>query len=82
MKKTKTNTQLKKIVQTALESKYGYAPSLKDIILLEATGTGEYILFEINGQEYSFNSYMMGEGHPFPYSVWCGKGTIIRKEVR
>lgn len=82
MKKTKTNTQLKKIVQTALESKYGYAPRLKDIILLEATGAGEYILFEINGQEYSFNSYMMGEGHPFPYSVWCGKGTITRKEVR
>ena len=82
MKKEKTNTQLKKIVQTALESKYGYAPSLKDIILLEATGTGEYILFEINGQEYSFNSYMMGEGHPFPYSVWCGKGTITRNEVR
>lgn len=82
MKKTKTNTQLKKIVQTALESKYGYAPSLKDIILLEATSTGEYILFEINGQKYSFNSYMMGEGHPFPYSVWCGKGTITRKEVK
>lgn len=82
MKKTKTNTQLKKIVQTALESKYGYAPSLKDIILLEANVTGEYIRFEINGQEYSFNSYMMGEGHPFPYSLWCGKGTITKKEEK
>lgn len=82
MKKQKTNNELKKIVQTALKSKYGYAPSLKDIILLEATGTGEYILFEINGQEYSFNSYMMGEGHSFPYSIWCGKGTITKKEVK
>jgi|GEM_PF-5467487 len=82
MKKQKTNTQLKTIAQRALKSEYGFAPKLKDIVLLEAFGTGEYILFEINGQEYSFNSYMMGEGHPFPYSLWCGKGTITKKEVR
>lgn len=82
MKKQKTNIQLKRIVQTALKSEYGFAPSLKDIILLEATGTGERVLFEINGNEYEFKSYMMGEGHPFPYSIWCGKGTITRKEVR
>ncbi len=82
MKKQKTNTQLKTIAQRALESEYGFAPKLKNIVLLEANGTGEYILFEVNGKEYSFNSYMMGESHPFPYSVWCGKGTITRKEVR
>ena len=82
MKKQKTNTQLKTIVQRALENEYGFAPKLKDIVLLEANGTGEYILFEVNGKEYNFNSYMMEEGHPFPYSVWYGKGTITRKEVK
>ena len=81
MKKQLTKTELKKVVQTALKSKYGFAPSLRDIILLEATGTGEYILFEINGNEYVFNSHMMGESYPFPYSLWCGKGTITKKEV-
>ena len=82
MKKHKTNSQLKTIVQRALENEYGFAPKLKDIVLLEANGTGEYMLFEVNGKEYNFNSYMMGEVHPFPYSVWCGKGTITRKEVK
>ena len=82
MNKQKTNRELKRIAQTALESEYGFAPKLKDIVLLEADGIGEYILFEIKGNEYKFNSHMMGEGHPFPYSLWCGKGTITRKEVK
>lgn len=80
MKKQKTNTQLKTIAQRALESEYGFAPKLKDIVLLEANSTGEYIFFEVNGKEYSFNSYIMREDHPSLYSVWCGKGTITKKE--
>lgn len=82
MKRQKTNNELKKIVQTALKSEYGFMPKLKDIILLEASGTGEYVLFEVEENVYEFNSHMMGEGHPFPYSLWCGKGTITKKEVR
>ena len=72
--KTKTNTELKNIAKMALKSEYGFTVSkLSDITLLEADGDGLYILFEVNGNEYKFNSYTMGI-----HGLWVGKGTITR----
>lgn len=71
---TYTNTEIKKTAQVALKSEYGFAPALKDITLLEASGDRTRILFRVAGHEYSFNSYNFIDG-----SVWCGSGTIEKR---
>lgn len=73
--KNKTKNELKTIAQRALKVEYGFAPCKTDIILLEAYGDGTYILFEVSGNEYSFNSSLASDG-----SVLCYKGTISRVE--
>lgn len=50
-----TNRQLQERAAAALRQEYGFAPKGKDIVLLEATGNGDYILFEINNKVYSLN---------------------------
>lgn len=71
---TYTNTDIKKTAQTALKSDYGFAPLLKDITLLEASGDRTYIRFLVAGHEYSFSSYHFHDG-----SVWVGSGTIEKR---
>lgn len=47
----------KKIAQESLLKEYGFAPGLKNIILLESGYNGQYIdyiLFEVNGHEYCY----------------------------
>lgn len=66
--------ELRKTAQLALESEYGFKPALNEIVLLEASDDRTYILFEVRGHEYSFNSYLFIDG-----SVWCGSGTITKK---
>ena len=39
--------ELKKIAQIALKKQYGFQPALKNIVVLEATGDGSYILLEM-----------------------------------
>lgn len=51
--------ELKKIAQIALKKQYGFQPALKNIVVLEATGDGSYIL-EINKHEYRFDAYNGG----------------------
>ena len=68
---TYTNTNIKKTALAALESEYGFAPNLKDITLLEASGDRTYIRFRVGIHEYSFNSFTWPVG-----SVWVGHGTI------
>lgn len=63
--------ELKKTVQVALESEYGFKPSLDAIILLEGSDDRTYIRFRVREHEYTFNTYKFSDG-----SVWCGKGTI------
>lgn len=66
-----TNTQkdnLKKTVIKALKIEYGFSPSTKEVILLEATGD-TYIMFEVNGNQYQYNT---------DFGLRCGKGTINR----
>lgn len=75
----KTKTELKRIAQSALKSEYGFQPALNNITLLEASNNGTYILFEVSGNTYRFDSHTMGNGFPFPDSVWCGKGTIQKQ---
>ena len=70
----RTKNELKTIAQRALKAEYGFAPAKKDITLLEAYGDGTYILFEINGNEYSFNSSLASDG-----SVYCLKGNISKR---
>ncbi len=70
----KTNRQLKEIAYIALKSEYGFAPSKKDIALMEAAGDGTYILFRVGTKQYRFNSYILHIGGMD--SVWCGNGTI------
>ena len=50
-----TNRQLQQHAALALENEYGFAPKLEDVVLLEADGDGNYILFEIKGKVYSLN---------------------------
>lgn len=67
-----TNTQLKRIAQGALRSKYGFYPEkLAKITLLECQTDGTYIRFKVEDHEYSFNSYICSFG-----GVWVGPDTV------
>lgn len=70
----KTNAQLKKIMQSALNSEYGFKPALADIKLMESNDTGTYIAATVKGHYYSFRSYSWADG-----SIWCGAGTIEKQ---
>ena len=70
-----TKAQLKRIACEALYSEYGFAPATNKIVLLEANGEGTYILFEVNGRPYRFDSITLTDG-----SVYCGKNTITKEE--
>lgn len=58
----RTKAELRKIAQRALESEYGFAPAMNNIVLLEANGEGTYILFSVSGKEYCFDSHMLIDG--------------------
>lgn len=75
----RTNTELKKIAQSALQFEYGFAPKLKEIVLLEASGDGTYILFEVNCVEYCFESSMKGEADIPKDCKWLTIGTIEKR---
>ena len=68
---TMTKRDLKKTVQVAMDSKYGFKASLDNIILLEGSDDRTYIRFKVRGHEYVFDSYTFADG-----SVWCGEGTL------
>lgn len=70
-----TKAKLRKIAKQALNSVFGFAPALNQIILLEANGEGTYILFEVKGKEYRFDSRLLPDG-----TIWAGAGTIEKVE--
>ena len=78
--KEKTKAELRTIVQTALRSEYGFSPAKNSITLLESSGDGTYILFSVNGKQYSFCSHVSHIGGM--ESIWCGCGTIEKIGVR
>ena len=73
----KTKQELRTIAKEALKNEYGFAPATKDIVLLEAYGDGTYILFEVKGNIYRFESRY---SHGIHNGVWVGKGTITRED--
>lgn len=71
-----TKNEFKTIAQEALKSEYGFAPAKNQITLLEADGNGTYIMFEVNGKVYQFNSHICTYGGM--RTVFVGAGTISR----
>jgi hypothetical protein len=78
----KSKRELKEIVQGAMLYDFGFAPALRDICLLEASGDGTHILFRLHNIEYTFDSFIW---HPFKndkgemlYPVWVGNDTCRR----
>lgn len=71
-----TNKEFKTIAQTALKSEYGFAPAKNQITLLEANSDGTYIMFEVNGKVYQFNSHICTYGGM--RTVFAGADTISR----
>lgn len=67
---------LKKIVQSALKCEFGFAPALKDIVLLEANNTRTYIMFKVKDKFYHFRSHQVGKNGEL--GVWVAEGTITR----
>ncbi len=67
--------QMKKIVQIALENKYGFAPALSAITILESGESFNrvYIGFAVGCEQYCFDGdYRFGKEN----GVYVGKGTI------
>lgn len=73
-----TKAEFKNIAKQALQSEYGFSPAKADIVLLEADGTGLYILFRVKGHEYRFDSHYfpIGRDENRINTVWTGPGTI------
>lgn len=46
---------LKRIAKRELKKAYGFAPTFNEVVLLEATSDGEYVLFEVGGHEYDYS---------------------------
>lgn len=74
MKRTKPI--IKHIVQCALKSEFGFAPSLSAITLYESSMAGTFVLFEVGGKKYRFESEELTMGGM--KSVYVGPGTISR----
>lgn len=72
----KTNRELKEIVKEALEVEYGFAPTLKSITLIEASGDGTRIYFRVNDTRYEFKSDIFDICGM--KTVWIGAGTITK----
>ena len=55
-----TKKQLKQKVQDVMRAHYGFAPTQREIILLEADGDGSYILFGLGNvvtTKHGFRAY-------------------------
>lgn len=63
--------EMKKVMQNALESEYGFAPALNSIKLMESNDDGTYIAATVCGKYYAFNSRKCSDG-----AIWVGKGTV------
>lgn len=69
----KTIKELKQIAQRGLEIRYGFAPALNRIKLLETYSDGTYMLFSVGVVEYRFDSHLMNDG-----SVWVDEHRVSR----
>ena len=72
----RSNQNIKRIVQCALKSEFGFAPTLSAIKLHKSLPDGTHVLFDVNGKKYRFDSYTSNIGGM--ETVWVGAGTIRR----
>ena len=72
----RSKQDIKKIVQCALKSEFGFAPALSEIDLYRSLPDGTHALFVVNGKKYRFDSYALSVGG-FD-TVYVGAGTIRR----
>lgn len=72
----RSKQNIKKIVQCALKSEFGFAPALSEISLYRSLPDGTHALFVVNNKKYRFDSYVITAGGL--ESVWVGSGTIRR----
>lgn len=73
----RSNQDIKRIVQCALKSEFGFAPALSAITVHKSLPDGTHVLFSVNGKTYRFDSYAINIGGM--ETVWVGKGTISRR---
>lgn len=74
-----TNNELKQVLQAALKSEYGFAPSKKDIKIFKSNVDAYHVfcIFEVNGIPYKFSStYKLGKRN----GLYVGEGTITKKK--
>ena len=72
----RSKQNIKKIVQCALKSEFGFAPPLSSIEIYKHTPDGTHVLFVVNDKKYRFDSYASNVGG-FD-TVYVGAGTIRR----
>lgn len=70
---TRTKKELKQIAQRALERRYGFAPALNRIELLETFSDGTYMLFRVGVVEYRFESHYKSDG-----TLWIDEYCVSR----
>lgn len=49
-------TEMRFICRQACKAWFGFGPSMKDVVLLEASGDARYIRFKVNDIEYVFTT--------------------------
>lgn len=72
----RSKQNIKKIVQCALKSEFGFVPPLSSIEIYKHTPDGTHVLFVVNDKKYRFDSYVVNVGG-FD-TVYVGAGTIRR----
>lgn len=72
----RSNQEIKRIVQCALRSEFGFAPALSAITIYKSLPDGTHVLFVVNDKKYRFDSYVSSVGG-FD-TVYVGAGTIRR----
>lgn len=72
----RSNQDIKRTVQLALKSEFGFAPPLSSIEIYSHIPDGTHVLFVVNDKKYRFDSYALSVGG-FD-TVYVGAGTIRR----
>lgn len=72
----RSDQDIKRTVQLALKSEFGFAPPLSTIAIYKRTLDGTHVLFAVNDKKYRFDSYEVNVGG-FD-TVYVGAGTIRR----
>lgn len=72
----RSNQDIKRILQCALKSEFGFAPALSTITIYKSLPDGTHVLFVVNDKRYRFDSYVINVGGL--ETVYVGAGTIRR----